>query len=126
MVLQKSMVVRHQQTWKIREHHLIGPDSSHSDSGIDMDLDHIEPLSSGDPLRSYFPTRTQIQESRGGVEVREPGAKEVLYYRRASLLAEKMKNGDGTTKYAVLDIILTGEVSQTRLNQFLCLAYEMV
>lgn len=124
MVLQKSMVVRHQQTWKLREHHLIGSDSSHSDSGIDMDLDNAEPLSAGDPLRSYFPTGTQIKESRRGVEVREPGAKQVLCYHRASLLADKIKQGDVIAKFAVLDIILTGEVSETHIDSFIFLSYK--
>ncbi|KAJ8073012.1 hypothetical protein PM082_019880 [Marasmius tenuissimus] len=99
-LLQRSLVVRHRQTWKLREHHLIPSDSSRSDSGIGLeDGDNIEPLSAGDPLRSYFPTGTFIREHSWGIEVREPH-KELLEYRRAA---------PGTSKSSVVDIIITGE-----------------
>ncbi|KAJ6625941.1 hypothetical protein B0H10DRAFT_1999553 [Mycena sp. CBHHK59/15] len=56
-ILQKSVIVRHRQTWKLREHHF----TSSGDSSP-------HPLSPGDPLRAYFPTGTHISESREGLE----------------------------------------------------------
>ncbi|KAL0574035.1 hypothetical protein V5O48_007919 [Marasmius crinis-equi] len=99
-LLQRNLVGRHRQTWKLREHHLISSDPSQSDSGVELDEnDDVEPLSAGDPLRSYFPTGTFIREHAWGVEVREP-YKEPLRYRRAAA---------GTCKSSVVDIIITGE-----------------
>lgn len=115
------MVVRHRQTWKLREHHLLAPDPSRSDSGIDLEGDNVDPLSAGDPLRSYFPTGTLIKEHRYGIEVHEPGSNEVLNYQRASLVAQQSHDGS-----YVQDIIITGEVnsasdwSMTRSSFILC------
>ncbi|KAF9262007.1 hypothetical protein L218DRAFT_960614 [Marasmius fiardii PR-910] len=102
--LQKSLVVRHRQTWKLREHHLVvssDSDSSRSDYGIGMDdtTDPVQLLSAGDPLRSYFPTGTNIREHEWGVEVREP-LKGPLHYRHAD---------QETLNARVLDIVITGE-----------------
>jgi hypothetical protein len=72
-IIQKSVVGRHQQTWKLREHHLLVADPSGSDSGIDMDIDQVLPLRAGDPLRAYFPTGTQIREHRDGLTVQDSG-----------------------------------------------------
>ncbi|KAF8999854.1 hypothetical protein BDQ17DRAFT_1360555, partial [Cyathus striatus] len=58
-------------------------------------------LGAGDPLRSYFPTGTQITEHRDGIEVREPGSCEPIRYRRP--LASACRSA------AVLDVIVTGE-----------------
>ncbi|KAF8889100.1 hypothetical protein BD779DRAFT_1611184 [Infundibulicybe gibba] len=75
LTLQKSMVVRHRQTWKLREHHLI---SSTPAQGFDCSTspDVPGPLPAGDPLRSYFPTGTQIREHQDGIDVQEPGGKD--------------------------------------------------
>ncbi|KAG6810525.1 hypothetical protein H0H92_011471 [Tricholoma furcatifolium] len=102
-IIQRSMIVRHRQTWKLREHHLLSPDASQSDSGIGLDGDGVEPLPSGDPLRSYFPTATQIRESKEGVDIQIPGQKDVLRYQRFSPLS------GGHKGRVVQDIIITGE-----------------
>ncbi|KAG6833397.1 hypothetical protein H0H87_007382 [Tephrocybe sp. NHM501043] len=103
-VIQRSMAVRHRQTWKLREHHLLASKASLSVPSNDDNSDSIQPLPAGDPLRSYFPTGTQIRESRGGINVHVPNKGEILRYRRASTLCGE--NGGGVP---VLDIIITGE-----------------
>ncbi|KAJ2914010.1 hypothetical protein MD484_g6406, partial [Candolleomyces efflorescens] len=50
--IQKSIVGRHQQTWKLREWHLI----SDQEGGVDS-------LSAGDPLFSYFPVGCKLSET---------------------------------------------------------------
>ncbi|KAF9458704.1 hypothetical protein BDZ94DRAFT_74376 [Collybia nuda] len=105
--LQKSIVVRHRQTWKLREHHLIAADP-YSDSGIDMDLDTVDPLPAGDPLRSYFPTGTQIREHREGIEVQEANCKNILHYQRARTTSRQRSDDDCYT-VCVQDVIITGE-----------------
>ncbi|KAG7087747.1 hypothetical protein E1B28_013688 [Marasmius oreades] len=102
LTLQKSLVVRHRQTWRLREHYLISNTSRSvgSDSGIEIgDNDNVEALSAGDPLRSYFSTGTFIRQHEWGVEVREPH-KKPLHYRRAD---------SDTSNSKVLDIIIMGE-----------------
>ncbi|KAF8816956.1 hypothetical protein BYT27DRAFT_7205344 [Phlegmacium glaucopus] len=106
-IIQRSVVGRHQQTWKLREHHLITTDDSGSDSGIDLDIDTLNPLGPGDPLRSYFPTGTQLKEYRDGLTVQEPGFDRVLRYQRSSSI-EAQKHDHDTMPY-VQDIIITGE-----------------
>lgn len=101
------MVVRHRQTWKLREHHLLAADPSRSDSGIELDSDCVEPLPAGDPLRSYFPTGTQIRESRDGLQVQEPNRKDIILYQRASVVSDTC--GLESRGVAVQDIIITGE-----------------
>ncbi|TFK36576.1 hypothetical protein BDQ12DRAFT_654308 [Crucibulum laeve] len=109
-ILQKSVVVRHQQTWKLREHHLLVADASRSDSGIGLDMDNTEPLPAGDPLRSYFPTGTILKEDRDGIEVREGEKKPALRYQRASPGSTSCGvDSQDKGKSAVLDIIITGE-----------------
>ncbi|KAK0440161.1 hypothetical protein EV421DRAFT_812487 [Armillaria borealis] len=100
-VLQKSLVVKHRQTWKLREHHLLATEPV-TDSSVPTSIDDFDPLSPGDPLRSYFPTGTHIKEDRDGLEVREPGGKEPLYYKRACFLQPDEQRH-------VCDIIITGE-----------------
>ncbi|KAF8064294.1 hypothetical protein FPV67DRAFT_1504325 [Lyophyllum atratum] len=107
-IIQKSMVVRHRQTWKLREHHLLASDPSRSDSGIELESDNVEPLPAGDPLRSYFPTGTQIRESRDGIEIQEPAREGIIHYQRASCVASGMY-GFERRGVSVQDIIITGE-----------------
>ncbi|ESK93284.1 hypothetical protein Moror_14547 [Moniliophthora roreri MCA 2997] len=94
-LLQRSLVVRHRQTWKLREHHLISSDPSHN----------AEPLPAGDPLRSYFPTGTSIREHDWGVEVKQP-YKDPVHYQRA---AKNSPSRSEIGKTNVIDIIITGE-----------------
>ncbi|RDB17639.1 hypothetical protein Hypma_001088 [Hypsizygus marmoreus] len=109
-IIQKSMVVRHRQTWKLREHHLLAsdPSRSDSDSGIELDSDNTDPLPAGDPLRSYFPTGTQIREKSDGIEVWVPNSGDVLHYQRAPRLNSGVC-GEERKASVVQDIIITGE-----------------
>uniref|UniRef100_A0A8H8CFX1 Uncharacterized protein n=1 Tax=Psilocybe cubensis TaxID=181762 RepID=A0A8H8CFX1_PSICU len=106
-VIQKGVVGRHQQTWKLREHHLLAFEHSDSDSGIDMDVDSVTPLRAGDPLRSYFPIGTQIREHREGLTVQGSGSSQVRRYVRAS--ASDSRSNLDEPGPRVQDIIITGE-----------------
>ncbi|KAG7443289.1 uncharacterized protein BT62DRAFT_339178 [Guyanagaster necrorhizus] len=99
-VLQKSLVVKHRQTWKLREHHLLAKELV-AGCLVPKSIDDFDPLSPGDPLRSYFPTATRIKEDCNGLEIEEPGG-EPLYYKRARLLQPDQQRH-------VCDIIITGE-----------------
>ncbi|KAJ7756335.1 hypothetical protein B0H16DRAFT_1721931 [Mycena metata] len=108
-VLQKSVIVRHRQTWKLREHHfVVNSDSTSPEDEVAADTN---PLSAGDPLRAYFPFGTQIIETRDGLEVRDPNRlAELRYYRPASISKEqKDKLADKGPQGQVQDIIITGE-----------------
>jgi hypothetical protein len=107
-VIQKSVVGRHQQTWKLREHLLVTTDNSGSDSGIDLDLDTVNPLNPGDPLDSYFPSGTQFKEYRDGLTVQEEGCNQPLRYHRFFCIEKQ--NHDSDIEPYVQDIIITGEV----------------
>ncbi|PPQ95781.1 hypothetical protein CVT26_015921 [Gymnopilus dilepis] len=107
-IIQKGVVGRHQQTWKLREHHLLSTDHSDSDSGIGMDTDDVTALRGGDPLRSYFPTGTQLREHKDGLTVQDSDSTEVRRYHRTSALPS-LENATDEQKPRVKDIILTGE-----------------
>jgi hypothetical protein len=97
--------VKHHQTWKLREHHLISCDVQQ-----DSDFKEKPHLLPGDPLCSYFPTGTHIQETVDGLKVNEPG-KMPLHYRAWGKYATQRKNGDDRCNNpVVLDVIVTGEV----------------
>ncbi|KAJ7630089.1 hypothetical protein DFH06DRAFT_1480171 [Mycena polygramma] len=104
-ILQKSVIVRHRQTWKLREHHFVvgtGP-------VVDIAADAV-PLSAGDPLRAYFPTGTHIVETRDGLEVRDPNRPtELRYYRSERLPTPDTPDDDSQATALVQDIIITGE-----------------
>ncbi|KAJ7222213.1 hypothetical protein GGX14DRAFT_662881 [Mycena pura] len=118
-ILQKSVIVRHRQTWKLREHHFVKHgatyrpptpgdnlcDGGNSDGGID----NSHPLSAGDPLRAYLPTESRILETSDGLKVHDPHhLTDVQYHRAATGLNER----DGDTNESetrVQDIIITGE-----------------
>ncbi|KAJ7827891.1 hypothetical protein B0H14DRAFT_3719942, partial [Mycena olivaceomarginata] len=100
-ILQKSVIVRHQQTWKLREHHFVGSTGSTPSPAVDASPDG-HPLSAGDPLRAYFPTGTHIIETRDGLEVRDPNRPTELRYYRSAM-------GLNATQAQVQDIIITGE-----------------
>ena len=85
--IQKSIVGRHQQTWKLREWHLI----SDQEGGVDS-------LSAGDPLFSYFPVGCKLSETSEDLSVREAGRRGTFIYSRG-----------GTKRGNVVDIIITGE-----------------
>jgi len=102
-VIQESYVRRHQQTWKLREHHLVTTDNSDADSGIDLDLDTV--LTSGDPLNSYFQAGTKLTEYWDGLTVREPDCNRAHRYQRIFSIEAQKHNSDPH----VQDIIITGE-----------------
>jgi hypothetical protein len=112
-ILQKSVIVRHRQTWKLREHHFV-VGTEPVPSPVDDAPPDVHPLSAGDPLRAYFPTGTQIIESRDGVEVRDPNRPtELRYYRSAlgpNIPAKDKHDDDCSPQVQVQDIIITGEV----------------
>lgn len=87
-ILHRSALGRHQQTWKLREHHLVTQDLCF--------------LRAGDPLRSFFPTDTHIREHPDGLLVSEPGRKVPLHYQRFT-------RGQPGSKPCVQDVIVTGE-----------------
>ncbi|KAJ7573981.1 hypothetical protein C8J56DRAFT_980412 [Mycena floridula] len=99
--LQKSLIIRHRQTWKLREYHLLGP--RFRDPSVPGEIS--EPLSAGNPLRSFFPTGTQFKEYRDRLEVLDPASSKVLCYRRGTL----WKGNEDLADSSVYDIILTGE-----------------
>ncbi|KAJ7454954.1 hypothetical protein B0H11DRAFT_2068347 [Mycena galericulata] len=118
--LQKSVIVRHRQTWKLREHHLAAGKSPSGSSTPpipaaegDGATDNATPLSAGDPLRAYFPTGTQVIETRDGLEVYDPnGPAELRYYRAAMGPDSSAKDKSHNTErppVQVQDIIITGE-----------------
>ena len=109
-IIQRSVVGRHQQTWKLREHHLVTTDGSGSDSGIDLELDTVKPVNPGDPLNSYFPSGTQFKEHRDGLTVhwQEAGCNRALRYQRISSIEAQKLDGDAVSY--VQDIVMTGEV----------------
>lgn len=108
--IQKTPVGRHQQTWKLREYHLVAADGSGSDSGIDVDVDFVDPLMPGGPLGSYIPTGTRLKEHRDGLIVQEAGCNRVLRYKRASSTEPQEYDSDAVLH--VQDIIITGEAGR--------------
>ncbi|KAG2005671.1 hypothetical protein CC2G_002058 [Coprinopsis cinerea AmutBmut pab1-1] len=92
-ILQKGLVGKHQQTWKLREHHLLSADDDPNPV--------TTPLGHGDPLRSYIPNGTKLVEHQGGVKVHEPGRDVALEYTRAGAVTRSDNK--------VVDIIITGE-----------------
>ncbi|KAJ7153448.1 hypothetical protein C8R43DRAFT_446153 [Mycena crocata] len=121
-ILQKSVIVRHRQTWKLREHHFVAANSASPVPGnhpspasdYEEDSDNANPLSAGDPLRAYFPTGTHIKETREGLEVRDPNRPAELRYTRAAVGAnippnDNQNESDSLSRVQVQDIIITGE-----------------
>jgi len=83
-----------------------------------MDMEEVDTSTSlrgGDPLRSYFPTGTQIRETREGLMVQEPATGRILRYQKPSSfdgVHEGMREEEGDNDQSrVRDIIITGEAS---------------
>ncbi|KAA1474136.1 hypothetical protein DENSPDRAFT_840689 [Dentipellis sp. KUC8613] len=102
--LHKSLVARHQQTWKLREYHLLAPESM-EERHHTADRDCYRPLSAGDPLRAYLPNGIDFQAEHDGIRVFEPGRSESLFYHRTRAHSQV------TPEYAarVLEILVAGE-----------------
>ncbi|XP_006455662.1 hypothetical protein AGABI2DRAFT_210129 [Agaricus bisporus var. bisporus H97] len=104
LILQKSLVAAHQQTWKLREYHLMRP----AVPGTDLQLDaNAEPLPSGNPLRSYFPDGTHIKEDSEGLVVLAPNRNHSVRYQRSShTTPENLKR---RCENNIVDVIIMGE-----------------
>lgn len=94
------MVAQHRQTWRLREYYLT---VSRSADGIAGGVES-PPLSSGDPLKAFFPSGIRIHEHAGSAEVHEPGKMVPLSYRQPSACGVEAEGLD------IQDIIVVGEV----------------
>jgi hypothetical protein len=99
-VLHNCMVAQHRQTWKLREYHLT------VSTGADGITDGTKSLSSGDPLKAFFPSGIRIHEHAGIVEVLEPGKMAPLFYRQPSACSAE---AEGFKCPEIQDIIVVGE-----------------
>ncbi|KAF7297339.1 hypothetical protein MIND_00967300 [Mycena indigotica] len=97
-ILQKSVIVRHRQTWKLREHHFVDR----------FEGDTRQPLSAGDPLRAYLPNGTRLLEKPDCLLVQDPLTKKELRYTRP-VLGEADEEEDEKPQMVVRDVIITGE-----------------
>ena len=104
--LQKGLVGKHQQTWKLREHYLLEEDERRAAASSTP-----PPLSAGNPLRAWIPTGSKLAEHRDGVTVEEPGRSSPLRYVSASVLPPDSRN-------KIIDILITGEVCPCILHCF--------
>lgn len=104
--LQNLLVAQHDQTWKLREYHLLS-----SSSPVTTDP---EPVTPGNALHAYFPLGTHIEESAKGMVVIEPTAekKPLLYEPVGSRNKILPRTEDDTELRRVLDVIVTGEVGR--------------
>jgi len=95
--LQRSLIVRHWQTWKLREYYFYSSSSTPED-------EPQEPLSEGDPLRAWLPQEATFAEPTPGIlKVWDPVVRKVLQYSRRSESPEAEGKGE------VLDVIIKGE-----------------
>ncbi|KAI0056831.1 hypothetical protein BV25DRAFT_1813403 [Artomyces pyxidatus] len=104
--LHKSLVARHQQTWRLREYHLLVPEIIDSENSNTANTEKYRPLTPGDPLRAYLPPGLTIEYEPEGIKVQEPSRPgETLYYRSP-------EPAQVTEAYAkrVREILITGEV----------------
>lgn len=90
--LQRSLVIRHEQKWKLREYYLYS--SSPSD-----------PLSEGDPLRAWLPVEATFNPLlNGDLDVWDPIAGVSITY--TSKDSNSIGEGEGGE---VKDVLITGE-----------------
>ncbi|KAH8114869.1 hypothetical protein DFH11DRAFT_1590149 [Phellopilus nigrolimitatus] len=137
--LQDCIIAQHNQTWRIREHHLLGPPSSSSSSSSSVtqsstNLKVLEPgsaespLPPGDPIFAYIPDGASVAETPAGLTISLPsssssGSLQPTRYdytcytpERARALEAEISAVTGQSEggrhgYAerVRDVILTGE-----------------
>ncbi|OCH92524.1 hypothetical protein OBBRIDRAFT_791118 [Obba rivulosa] len=116
--LQQGRVAQHPHYWRIREHHLLsgagtlpitngtnrtnGPQTN----GAQAQQPDQLPLSPGDPLRAYIPQATEVRECPLGLEIKEPGRKDPVWY-----YSWGGANGTGRAwdPRRVRDVFITGE-----------------
>jgi len=101
-VVQRSIVGRHKQTWRLREYHLLTKVSP-SLPGID---DGVCPLPGGNPLKSYFPHDAQLRETKDGLTMRYSGSPDLFQYYSFGNSQQLQRSGD----VRVRDVIIIGEV----------------
>jgi hypothetical protein len=108
--LNKSLVARHQQTWRLHEYHLLLPsDVDESDTAAAVPEDpQYKPLSPGDPLRAYLPSGLSYEHKHGGIRVYEPGREVDTFYHRCP---EPEQVTSAYTK-RVREILIAGEVRE--------------
>ncbi|KAF9529158.1 hypothetical protein CPB83DRAFT_853333 [Crepidotus variabilis] len=103
-VAQKCLVGRHQQTWKLREYHLIATDGG---LGSSFDINsksegEVDMPPAGSPLRAYFPPGANVQETKDGlIMTRADSSKKIKYTRYSK--SRHLKT------FQIRDIILVGE-----------------
>ncbi|KAI0248930.1 hypothetical protein BJV78DRAFT_1276360 [Lactifluus subvellereus] len=104
--LNKSVVARHQQTWRLHEYHLLLPSDVDEQDAAALDDDpQYKPLSPGDPLRAYLPSGLSYEYKRNGISVYEPGREADTFYHRCPAPEQV------TREYAkrVREILIAGE-----------------
>jgi len=123
--LQQGRVAQHPHYWRIREHHLLDGDSgpvggiaganvtngvngvhSTSTNGASAPPRDPLPLSPGDPLRAYIPQSTEVRECALGLEIKEPGRKDAVWYRSWGGASQTGRAWDAAR---VRDVFITGE-----------------
>jgi len=111
--LNKSLVARHNQTWRLHEYHLLLPSSLDESAEGARVLEHprYKPLSPGDLLRAYLPHGLTVEQDHDdnddvGMRVYEPGRVADTFYHRCPA-PEQI-----TAEYAkrVREILIKGQV----------------
>jgi hypothetical protein len=99
--LYKSKVDRHDQTYRLREYHLL---EEYVDArNVDLDT---TPLSSGEPLQADIPHEVFIQDVGNGLKVTEPERSGPCFYT----LAPALDDIDAKYTRRIRDVLITGEV----------------
>jgi hypothetical protein len=109
--LNKSLVARHNQTWRLHEYHLLLPEDlgESAEAAAALEDPRFKPLSPGDPLRAYLPHGLAVQQDHenDGIRVHEPGRVADTFYHRCPA-PEQI-----TAEYAkrIREILIKGQVS---------------
>lgn len=118
--LNKSLVARHNQTWRLHEYHLLLPEDLGESADAAEALEHprYKPLSPGDFLRAYLPPGLAIEEDdeNDGIRVHEPGRVADTFYHRcpapeqitaeyAKRIREILIKGQGHSSWGEFELI---------------------
>ena len=109
--LNKSLVARHNQTWRLHEYHLLLPEDlgESAEAAEALEDPRYKPLSPGDPLRAYLPHGLAVEQDHeiDGIRVHEPGRAADTFYHRCPA-PEQI-----TAEYAkrIREILIKGQVS---------------
>ncbi|KAL1664616.1 hypothetical protein GGF50DRAFT_54462 [Schizophyllum commune] len=99
--LQRSIVVRHRQTWKLREYHLQLPPDGPASFGARVPL--------GSPLRSHVPRDVRMEEDEDGLTVTDANERVYRYARPKAGDEGSTRTEDGASRGPICDIIIVGE-----------------